>query len=67
MTIYNNNGVQILKAADGMFLTQKDDAIDGRVFYREVTIVNGNDEFYRDATLKEKEDYELQTLNKMGI
>lgn len=67
MTIYNNNGVQILKAADGMFLTQKDDTIDGRVFYREVTIVNGNDEFYRDATAKEKDDYELQTLNKMGI
>ena len=67
MIKYTKNGVQILKAADGMFLTQKGDAIDCRVFYREVTIVNGNDEFYREATLKEKEDYELQTLNKMGI
>ena len=65
MTIYNNNGVQILKAAEGKYLTQKIlSENDIRTFHTMITVTDATKDNFREATQKEKEDYETALINK---
>ena len=63
MTIYTNNGVQILKASDGMFLTQKAETLqehESRLYVTQITVTDATKDNYREATLAEKEAYDLE-------
>ena len=60
MEIQNYN-VQILKASEGMFLTQKAEVLpehESRLFVKQITVTDATKDNYREATLEEKEAYE---------
>lgn len=57
----NTYNVQILKASDGMFLTQKADVLpdhESRLYAQQITVTAATKDNYREATLEEKESYE---------
>lgn len=53
--------VQILKASEGMFLTQKAETLqehESRLYVKQITVTEETKNSYREATLEEKEAYE---------
>jgi hypothetical protein len=57
----NTYNVQILKASEGMFLTQVAETLqehESRLFVKQITVTNDTKDNYREATLEEKEAYE---------
>lgn len=62
----NTYNIQILKASDGMFLTQKAEVLpehESRLFVKQITVTDETKDNYREATLEEKEAYENSLLN----
>jgi hypothetical protein len=65
MEILNYN-IQILKASEGMFLTQIAETLpehESRLFVKQITVTDETKDNYREATLEEKEAYENSLLN----
>ena len=59
------NGVDILESAEGKYLTQKTTAsIDDRLYVKAITLGGRLMTDFREATQKEKEDYETALINK---
>lgn len=61
-----NYNVQILKASEGMFLTQKAEVLpehESRLYVEKITVNDNTKDNYREATLQEKEEYEKSLLN----
>ena len=59
------NGIYVLEAADGMFLTQIElQESDARLFVTAVTVDETTENNYREATEQEKTDYENSMLNE---
>lgn len=55
--------VQILKASEGMFLTQVAETLqehESRLFVKQITVTDETKDNYREATLEEKEAYEAE-------
>lgn len=55
--------VQILKASEGMFLTQKAETLqehESRLYVKAITVTAETKDNYREATLEEKEAYEAE-------
>ena len=55
--------VQILKASEGMFLTQVAETLqehESRLFVKQITVTEETKNSYREATLEEKEAYEAE-------
>jgi len=62
----NTYNIQILKASEGMFLTQKAEVLpehESRLFVKQITVTDATKDNYREATLEEKEAYENSLLN----
>jgi hypothetical protein len=62
----NTYNVQILKASDGMFLTQKADVLpdhESRLYVNQITVDAETKDNYREATLEEKENHEKSIEN----
>jgi hypothetical protein len=62
----NTYNIQILKASEGMFLTQKAEVLpehESRLFVKQITVTDETKDNYREATLEEKEAYENSLLN----
>ena len=60
MEIQNYN-IQILKASEGKFLTQKAEVLpehESRLYVTQITVTDATKDNYREATLEEKEAYE---------
>ena len=54
-----NYNVQILKASEGKFLTQKEvSKTDSRIFVKSITVNDSTKDNYREATESEKIEYE---------
>jgi len=65
----NTYNVQILKASEGMFLTQKAEVLpehESRLFVKQITVTDETKDNYREATLEEKTEYE-NSLNANPI
>ena len=65
----NTYNVQILKASEGMFLTQKADILpdsESRLYVTQITVDETTKDNYREATAEEKEEYE-NSLNANPI
>lgn len=65
MEIQNYN-IQILKASEGMFLTQKAEVLpehESRLYVTQITVTDETKDNYREATLEEKTEYENSLLN----
>lgn len=65
MEIQNYN-IQILKASEGKFLTQKAEVLsesESRLYVTQITVTDETKDNYREATLEEKEAYENSLLN----
>jgi len=65
----NTYNVQILKASEGMFLTQKAEVLpehESRLFVKQITVTDATKDNYREATLEEKTEYE-NSLNANPI
>ncbi len=65
MEILNYN-IQILKASDGMFLTQKAEVLpehESRLYVTQITVTDATKDNYREATLEEKTAYEDSLMN----
>ena len=61
--------VQILKASEGMFLTQKAEVLpehESRLYVTQITVTDATKDNYREATEEEKIDYE-NSLNANTI
>lgn len=59
----NTYNIQILKASDGMFLTQKAEVLpehESRLYVTQITVTDATKDNYREATLAEKEAYDLE-------
>ena len=59
----NTYNVQILKASEGMFLTQKAEVLpehESRLFVKQITVTDATKDNYREATAEEKESYEAE-------
>ena len=57
----NTYNVQILKASEEMFLTQKAEILpdsESRLYVTQITVTDATKDNYREATLEEKEAYE---------
>lgn len=55
--------VQILKASEGMFLTQVAETLpehESRLYVQQITVTEETKDNYREATLEEKEAYEAE-------
>lgn len=55
--------VQILKASEGMFLTQKAETLqehESRLYVKQITVTDLTKNNYREATQAEKEAYEAE-------
>ena len=64
-----NYNVQILKASEGMFLTQKAEVLpehESRLYVTQITVTDATKDNYREATLEEKTEYE-NSLNANPI
>ena len=62
----NTYNIQILKASEGMFLTQKAEVLpehESRLFVKQITVTDATKDNYREATVEEKEAYENSLLN----
>ena len=62
----NTYNIQILKASEGMFLTQKAEVLpehESRLFVKQITVTDATKDNYREATAEEKEAYENSLLN----
>ena len=62
----NTYNIQILKASEGKFLTQKAEVLpehESRLFVKQITVTDATKDNYREATLEEKEAYENSLLN----
>lgn len=62
----NTYNIQILKASNGMFLTQKAEVLpehESRLYVKQITVTDATKDNYREATLEEKEAYENSLLN----
>jgi hypothetical protein len=65
----NTYNVQILKASEGMFLTQKAEVLpehESRLYVKQITVTDETKDNYREATLEEKTEYE-NSLNANPI
>ena len=65
----NTYNIQILKASEGMFLTQKAEVLpehESRLFVKQITVTDATKNNYREATLEEKTEYE-NSLNANPI
>jgi len=65
----NTYNIQILKASEGMFLTQKAEVLpehESRLFVKQITVTDATKDNYREATLAEKTEYE-NSLNANPI
>ena len=65
MEIQNYN-IQILKASEGKFLTQKAEVLpehESRLYVTQITVTDETKDNYREATLEEKTEYENSLLN----
>jgi hypothetical protein len=65
----NTYNIQILKASEGMFLTQKAEVLpehESRLFVKQITVTDATKDNYREATLEEKTEYE-NSLNANPI
>ena len=54
----NTYNIQILKASEGMFLTQKAEVLpehESRLYVTQITVTDETKDNYREATLEEKE------------
>ena len=59
------NGIWVLEASDGMFLTQKElKENDLRLFVTSITVNETTENNYREATAEEKTEYENSMLNE---
>ncbi len=61
--------VQILKASEGMFLTQKAEVLpehESRLYVTQITVTDATKDNYREATEEEKLEYE-NSLNANPI
>lgn len=61
----NTYNIQILKASEEMFLTQKAEVLpehESRLFVKQITVTEETKDNYREATLEEKEEYEKSLL-----
>ena len=59
----NTNNVQILKASEGMFLTQIAETLpehESRLYVTQITVTDLTKNNYREATQAEKEAYEVR-------
>ena len=68
MEIQNYN-IQILKASEGKFLTQKAEVLpehESRLYVTQITVTDETKDNYREATLEEKTEYE-NSLNANPI
>ena len=57
----NTYNIQILKASEGMFLTQIAETLpehESRLFVKQITVTDATKDNYREATVEEKEAYE---------
>ena len=64
----NTYNVQILKASEGMFLTQKAEVLpehESRLFVKQITVTDATKDNYREATAEEKESYEAEQNKDM--
>lgn len=62
----NTYNIQILKASEGMFLTQKAEVLpehESRLYVTQITVTDATKDNYREATLEEKTEYENSLLN----
>ena len=62
----NTYNIQILKASEGMFLTQKAEVLpehESRLFVKQITVTDATKDNYREATEAEKLEYENSLLN----
>jgi len=53
----NTYNIQILKASEGMFLTQKAEVLpehESRLYVTQITVTDATKDNYREATLEEK-------------
>ena len=65
----NTYNIQILKASEGMFLTQKAEVLpehESRLYVTQITVTDETKDNYREATLEEKTEYE-NSLNANPI
>ena len=65
----NTYNVQILKASEGMFLTQKAETLpdsESRLYVTQLTVTDATKDNYREATEEEKTEYE-NSLNANPI
>lgn len=65
MEIQNYN-IQILKASEGKFLTQKAEVLpehESRLYVTQITVTDETKDNYREATEAEKLEYENSLLN----
>ena len=65
----NTYNIQILKASEGMFLTQKAEVLpehESRLFVKQITVTDATKDNYREATEAEKLEYE-NSLNANPI
>lgn len=61
------NGICVLEASDGMFLTQKAEVLpehESRLYVKQITVDATTENNYREATAEEKEAYENMALNE---
>ena len=64
----NTYNIQILKASEGMFLTQKAEVLpehESRLYVKQITVTDATKDNYREATLEEKEAYEAEQNKDM--
>jgi hypothetical protein len=62
----NTYNVQILKASEGMYLTQKAEVLpdhESRLYAQQITVTAETKDNYREATAEEKESYEKSIEN----
>ena len=65
----NTYNIQILKASEGKFLTQKAEVLpehESRLYVKQITVTDATKDNYREATLEEKTEYE-NSLNANPI
>ena len=64
----NTYNIQILKASEGMFLTQKAEVLpehESRLYVTQITVTDATKDNYREATAEEKEAYEAEQNKDM--
>lgn len=62
----NPSNMKEIKAKEGMYLTQKEDVGESRIYITAIKGANVNPDDWRDATLEEKEEYEKQLKDEFN-